>query len=346
MRFATRLGITPVLLFSASVAVVTAQWFGVPTPNLPRTPEGRPDLTLPVKRMSDGKPDLSGVWRFTAPRAPEVILENSGPSEWVTKAREAYLIEEGRNDTALLCLPHGTPRRSMGVEFAKFVQTPELLMVLYEDLSYRQIFLDSRSLPVDPNPSWMGYSVGRWDGDRLVVTSIGFTERSFLSDRGHKHSESLRLTERFTRRNIGTMDVEVTVEDTGAFSKTAIVSVNGTLAPDTELLEYVCENERSRARIASGAGPLQLPPDVLARYAGTFEFRRRRGPERLVIEVRDGRLLFTREDGRQEPAIPVSETMFNVFGASFRFIADVPGRFDRFIGSIVEGDAEGVRISN
>jgi len=158
------------------------------------------------------------------------------------------------------------------MSLAKVIQTPHVLTILYEDLAYRQIFLDGRQLPRDPNPSFMGYSVGRWEGDTLVVESLGFNERTWLDFGGHPHTEALRVTERFRRRNVAAIDLQVTLEDKGAYSRPWTVPVSLSLAPDTDLLEYVCNEDDSRRRALSARTEEQkrivVPAETLATYTG------------------------------------------------------------------------------
>src|SRR6185436_14745870 len=142
------------------------------------------------------------------------------------------------------CLPLGpaypTSGDSTGSEMMRIVQTPQLIVMLNPDLTYRQIWMDGRALETNPNPSWMGYSVGRWEGDTLVVESFGFNDRTWLDQNGHPHSEALRTTERYRRRDFGHMDIEVTLSDPAAYARPWTVALGAELTADTELLEYVC----------------------------------------------------------------------------------------------------------
>ena len=151
--------------------------------------------------------------------------------------------------------------------------------MLWEDLTYRQIFTDGRDLPRDPNPSWMGYSIGRWDGDTLLVQSIGFTDRSWLSSLGDPHSEDLRLTERYRRIDFGHMELEVTEDDPKTYRKPWSKTFVLELDPDTEFLEYICnENEKSRIRMVgrrseSADGEVHLDAISAAGFVGTYDVR-------------------------------------------------------------------------
>jgi len=217
-----------------------------------------------------------------------------------------------KDDPDVQCLPSG-PRRMINGNFAKFVQTPSLLVILYEALVYRQVFLDGRALETDPNPSWMGYSVGRWEGDTLVVETAGYNDRTWLDESGHPHTEALRTTERFTRPDFGHMDVQVTYNDPKTYTRPWSVSFTADLRPDTELLEEVCaENNRSPAHIVgrtSEEKKVTVGPDVLARYAGTYAVVSTTDPNHVVTAYRfrisEGRLMMDIDGSRQHADDPL-----------------------------------------
>jgi Carboxypeptidase regulatory-like domain len=195
----------------------------------------------PTPHTADGKPDLSGVWyaqRPVDPGKPE-------PLPWV----EALLRERAANNSkdapGARCLTRGVT--AAGALFPyKLVQTPTLLVMLFEDdiPSHRQVFLDGRGHPKDPNPSWMGHSVGHWEGDVLVVDTVGFNDRSWLDPQGHPHTEKMRVTERFRRPDLGHLEIEFTIDDPGAYAKPWTMKRVADLDPDDEVGEYVCENNK------------------------------------------------------------------------------------------------------
>ena len=158
----------------------------------------------------------------------------------------------------------------------KFVQTPGLLLVVYEDAPTRQIFLDGRELPRDPNPSWMGYSVGHWEGDTLVVDTTGFNDRTWLDLAGHPHTEALHVTERFRRPDFGHIQLQITFDDAKAYVKPWTIAVDVDFAPDTELLENVCnENEKDRSHLVGSLqdeknDEVNVSRTILSRYAGSY----------------------------------------------------------------------------
>src|SRR5205085_7565495 len=171
------------------------------------------------------------------------------------------------------CLPPG-PKASISVGSpVKIVQTPNLVVFLYEyQTLFRQVFTDGRGLPEDANPTWMGYSVGRWEGDTLVVTTIGYNDRTSLDLGGHPHSEALRTTERFHRRDTGHIDLQVTIEDPKAYDRAWTLPVDLDLMPDGELIEFVCENERDKQHlVGKREAEFHVSREILARYAGRYD---------------------------------------------------------------------------
>ena len=248
---------------------LAAQWDDVPI-RIPRLPNGKPNLAAPAPRTADRKPDLSGVWLFaspveegdiTTPNDPntQAFLNLAGllPKDAVAmRPAAAALFEQrgsgmGKDLPLSRCLPVGEPMSFTIPAPTKIVQTPELIVMLHEEVnSFRQIFLDGRKLPKDPVPTWVGYSVGHWEGDTLVIESSGFNDKTWLDGFGHPHSEALRLTERWRRTNAGHMDVKITVDDLQAYEKPWTASVGLELRAGEEPMEKVClENERDLAHL-------------------------------------------------------------------------------------------------
>ena len=237
-------------LVCAMGATVTAQWLSVPIPGTPRTDDGKPNLKAPGPRVADGKPDLSGIWRAESYRWVNNLLPDGVEAPFLPWAAELQKKRQSTMSHELpmtFCMPHGVPDAMLvnGHPF-KIVQTPNLMVHLYEEFTkYRQIHTDGRPLPVDPNPTWYGYSVGRWDGATFVVESAGFKEGSWLTNQGHPHTDALRTTERFTRMTFGYMEIVVTVDDPKVYSRPwTSEPIRMFLMPDTELLEHLCENNR------------------------------------------------------------------------------------------------------
>jgi hypothetical protein len=239
------------LLFILSFAVA-AQWLQVPGKSTPRTRDGKPDLTAPTPRRADGKPDISGIWGTASPKYLVNIAADFKPGElpiqpWaeaLTKERMTG-IHAGEESNAN-CQPQGVPRIDGTPNPFKIVQEPDLIVILYEAFGqFRQIFLDGRQPPRDPQPTWLGYSVGKWEGDTLAIESTGFNGKTWLDQAGHPTTDALRVTERYRRLDFGHMDVQMTIEDAKAYTKPWTVTEPMVLLPDTDLLEFVCnENER------------------------------------------------------------------------------------------------------
>jgi hypothetical protein len=318
-------------------AAPAAQWLNQPTVGIPRTPDGKPNLTTPAPRTADGKPDLSGLWTKISPKYSRNIAADLKPEEIQPWARA--LVEQRREDLGkeymnVQCVPLGpgyaTSADSTGSEMIKIVQTPALIVMLNPDLTYRQIFLDGRALESAPNPTWMGYSVGRWEGDILVVESFGFNDRTWLDHDGHPHTEGLRMTERYRRRTFGSLELEVTFSDPGAYLRPWTVAVRAELAPDTEMIEWVCnESSHNLERWIGKAsderkGEVQVAPEILAKYVGTYEERPplwRAIPRVVEITFSDGRLFADMSGRGKVPLIAKSQTLFaGLYGLGVEFI--------------------------
>ena len=243
---------------------VDAQWLNYPTPGVPRTPSGAPNLNAPAPRTADGKPDLSGTWDIdhNRPCPPEGCADmpvgyefiNIGWSlsgglpyrPWAAALAKKRTEELRKEDPTSFCLPIGIVRLHTMALLKKIVQIPGLLVILNEhNATYRQIFTDGRPLPNDPNPSWVGYSTGTWEGDTLVVHSAGFRDGLWLDANGSPLTDEAQVTERFRRINYGKLEIEVTVNDSKAYTAPWTVKLNQYLALNTDLIDYICnENEK------------------------------------------------------------------------------------------------------
>jgi hypothetical protein len=326
-----------VITLLASSAPLSAQWLSQPTQGIPRTPEGKPDLNAPSPRASDGKPDLSGLWNKISPKYSRNVAADLAPGDGQPWARA--LLDERRENLGkdymnVRCLPLGPgyviAADSTGAEMMKIIQTPSLIVILNPDLTYRQIFMDGRALEAAPNPAWMGYSVGRWDGDTLVVESNGFNDRTWLDHDGHPHTEALRTTERYRRRDFGNLDLEVTFNDPGTYARPWTVAVRAELAADTEMIEWVCNEGKSGLDHWVGKasderkGEVQVAPAVLSKYVGTYEERAPfwRTVARVVeIALVDGRLMANMDGRGQVALIATSDATFTgLYGLGVEFI--------------------------
>jgi hypothetical protein len=215
--------------------------------------------------------------------------------------------------------------------------------VLYEyQTLYRQIFTDGRALPDDPNPTWMGYSVGRWEGDTLVVTTAGYNDRTSLDLGGHPHTEALRVTERFHRRDVGHIDLQVTLDDPKAYKRPWTLSIELDLMPDQQLIEYVCENERDAPHlVGKSGGEVHVPAEVLARYAGTYESPQFR--DGVVISVEGNRLMINTGGAGKIPLVAHGENNFTMEGTGVEFVKDANGAVVGIVQHWTEGDRYGRR---
>ena len=246
----------------------SGQWSGRPSLAVARGPDGRPDLSATAPRTADGRPDLSGVWEpladptgkpggiegIVAPRYLQDVTRDAaatGPLmlPWAEALYKARAANQFLDNPQIRCLPAGIPRVYALTFPFKIVQTPDLIVILYESGTlFRQIFLDGRRHPADPQPAWMGYSVGRWDGDTLIAETTGFNDQTWLDGTGHPHSERMRLTERFTRRTVGRMDLEITIDDPDTYSQPIRYVQPQALLPDAELIEYICSENAQPIR--------------------------------------------------------------------------------------------------
>jgi hypothetical protein len=239
------------VLLALATFPLAAQWQNLPTDGIPRTAEGKINMSAPAPRKPDGKPDLSGIWNPPNTKYLVNLAADFKPgqlpiqpwAEALTKERSTEA--HGAEESDANCLPPGIPKINATPNPFKIVQDTKLVIILYETFGiYRQVFLDGRVPRKDANPSWQGYSLGKWDGDALVVDSVGFNGKFWLDKVGHPATESLHVTERFRRPDYGHLEVQTTIDDPKAFTKPWSVTERLELLTDTELLESVCENEQ------------------------------------------------------------------------------------------------------
>jgi len=233
----------------ATLTPASAQWLNYPTAGIPRTPDGKPNLSAPTPRTPDGKPNITGLWRPSPGIVGDITRNMKEPvpfQPWAEALYKHRRATDSKDDPTANCIVGGVPRSDfVGYPF-KILQVPGMIVILYEAVhSYRQIFTDGRRLPEDPNPTWFGYSVGRWEGDTFVVDTAGFNDKGWLDNAGMPATERLRVTERFTRKDFGHLDIQITIDDPKAYTKPWTVTQPLQFQPDTELLEYMC-NENNR----------------------------------------------------------------------------------------------------
>ena len=263
---------TPIVL----AAVLLAQWPAYPTPGVPRTADGKPNLNGPTPRTADGKPDLSGVWQYVrqaAPPAPEAVATASKSSDitplsvrtsqfwnlgaafpdglpfqpWAAELHQQRVASNSKDNPDAHCLPLGLMQLHTHGQPRKMIQTPGVIVILYEaNAGVRQIFTDGRPLPgPDAEPWWFGYSTGKWDGDTLAVETTGLRDLGWLDVEGSPITESAKIFERFRRPDYGHLEIEVTIDDPKAYTKPWTVKLDQTIKLDTDLLDSVChENEK------------------------------------------------------------------------------------------------------
>jgi hypothetical protein len=266
------------IVCSVTAITTQAQWLKHPAEGIPRTRDGKPDLGASAPRTADGKPDLSGVWTTDGtsreenerlfPGIGDLAVPGDDPRTFLKyflnvfadyrnedvpiKPQALPLFLErakslGKDNPTSHCLPAGIPMGDLLPIPRRFIQLPNLLVILYEGLNPpRLIYLDGRKHILE-QPAWLGYSVGRWEGDTLVVETRGFNDRSWLDAIGHPRTEAMQIVERFARRSFGRIDVEMTFDDPGAYMRPFSINYSQTLTPDTDVIEYVCaENEKDR----------------------------------------------------------------------------------------------------
>jgi hypothetical protein len=246
----------------------SAQWLNYPAPGTPRTRDGKPNLAARAPRAANGKPDLSGVWHveaesleekrrlfgnnvgiitvpgmepYTTSKYATNIFVDFKPEDVPMRPEAAAILRQRMEESSKAlprCLPAGIPRATLLSEVHKIVQTPGLIVIMLElDSANRQIYTDGRKLPVDPNPSFLGYSVGKWEGDTLVVETVGFNDKTWLDGMGHPHSEAMHVVERYHRRDFGHMDVAITIDDPQMYTKPFTIKVTHLLQADSDILE-------------------------------------------------------------------------------------------------------------
>ena len=267
-------------MLAAAPAALLAQWPAYPASGFPKTADGKPNLTGPAPRTADGKPDLSGVWQYVrqggtaspgaqaATRTNDITplsvrlsqFWNLGASfkdglpfqPWAADLHQQRVASNSKDNPDAHCLPLGLMQLHTHSQPRKMIQTPGAIVILYEaNAGVRQIFTDGRPLPKDPQPWWFGYSTGKWDGDTLAVETAGFRDLGWLDVEGSPLTESGKILERFRRIDYGHLEIEVTIDDPKAYTKPWTVTVHQRIMLDTDLIEFICqENERDAPHLS------------------------------------------------------------------------------------------------
>ena len=245
----TLCGVVGVSLTLAMSIGLEAQWDPYPWKNMPRTADGKVDMNAPARRSVDGHPDLSGFWMPWDPVKHLLNLAADLPpgsvplQPWAQELYQERIANNGKDHPGVRCWPSGIPEKNNIPDGMKVVQTPDVMIFLYESRTiYRQIFTDGRPLASkDAQPTWMGYSVGRWEGETFVVDTVHQNGKTWLDMRGLPATEDIKVTERFTRPRMGRIDIDVTIDDPKAYTKPWTVKLAWRLVPDTDLIESICE---------------------------------------------------------------------------------------------------------
>jgi len=272
------------ILLSTAPTALFAQWPSYPSPGVPKTADGKPNLSGPAPRTPEGKPDLTGIWQnnrtvggtvaartsATPPATNEDLIAiarrspfwNLGSqfkdglpfTPWGAEVHRQRVADNSKDNPDAHCLPMGIMQFHNHGEPRKMIQTPQVIVILYEaNAGMRQIFTDGRPLPgKDADPWWYGYSTGHWEGDTLVVQSAGFRDLGWLDVEGSPLTDAGKITERFRRPDFGHLDIEVTIDDPKAYTKPWTVTVHQHILLDTEIIEFVCqENEQDSPHLTA-----------------------------------------------------------------------------------------------
>jgi hypothetical protein len=264
-------------LLLAAPAALFAQYVDYPTPGVPRTPDGKPNMNAPAPRKADGKPDLSGMYGWITRANCGAKCDDTQISrefiniasslktplpyqKWAADLVQKRRVEQGL-DPNVHCMPRGAPRIWTDDYYKRIYEVPGRVIILTErNMQYRQIFTDGRPLPKDPNPTWNGNSVGHWEGDTLVVETTGFRDDLWLDAAGNPLTEEGKMTERIRRPTYGNLQVEITINDLKAYTAPWTVTIDQPLVLDSELIDYYClENERDSQHMRQQAPIGNLP---------------------------------------------------------------------------------------
>ena len=256
--------VATIVFCAAAAARVPAQWLNYPAPGAPRNADGRPNLSAPAPRTADGRPDLSGIWAAECAiygrddcfvrslffdLAKDLKAEDVQMTPWASALAKQREARNHVDDPYGYCMPPGTPRINFAGAPFRILQTPHVTALLYEtvaSMTFRQVYTDGRTLPAAGEPTWLGNSVGRWEGDTFIVETTGFRDGGWLDTRkGRPHSDALRVSERFRRVDYGHLDLTVTISDRKAYLKPWTVKAPLALLPDTSLIESFCDSHDS-----------------------------------------------------------------------------------------------------
>ena len=320
------------MVFAATTA--RAQWLERRTAGVPRTAEGKPNLSAPAPRTADGKPDFSGVWQSAGGQEElggleALRIEAADMKQWAIDLQRERSYDFFKSRPDFMCRPSG-PEAEFFEGSKRMVQTPAMLVVLNANQTYRQIHLDGRALEKEPFPIWQGYSVGRFEGDTLIVESNGFNDRTWLNNVGLPHTENLRVTERYNRTDFGHLSVDVTYTDPEAYNKPLHFAFKMRLVTDTEMLEEVCEAKQefwtgNVSDIRKSA--VKVSEEILKQYVGYYEGYWRANLRKVTVTFENGALHVTALllPGSVEMIPESNDVLTTTEGVSYKFVKDDKG---------------------
>ena len=306
-----------------------AQWFDWATPTAPRTADGRVNAAAPAPRMPNGRIDMSGVWVPTDARG--TLFDSSKIRKPALDAMREQERTFYTRDPRFHCLPSGPSNYPAGASVGgqrRMVQHADYIAILNPDMTYRQVFMDGRTLEAEPLlTTWMGYSTGRFEGDVLVIQSNGYNDKTWLTREGLPHTDKLRITERYTRKSFGQMTLEITYEDPGTFTEPVKATVDLVNQPDNGMLETICNESATGQKHYSGEfsqtgkDAVQVPAATLQKYVGTYKGQWLRNPITTEFVVKDGALVLIRTPR-------YSDTGGNTDSAEYQLVARSETAFD------------------
>jgi hypothetical protein len=325
-----------------SVALTTsavAQWIDFRAPGVPRLPDGKPNLAAPAPKTLDGNWQAGRAGQYGYDYNVAQNLPPGSVTAWAESVREQR-VQDFRKDSPLAqCRPVSIPFLNFR-GLSRIVESPGVVVILYESPNspHRVIFTDGRALPKEMNPTWLGYSVGHWEQDTLVVNTAGFNDKGWLDVGGLPQTESLKLTERYRRRDFGHLELEVTFDDPKTFAKPFTLKMEKILTPDTEIIEDVCENERDSSHLESG---YKVAPEVLTKYAGTYQFGSS-GREVVVTAVGNQLSIEDSTSPKDRVFVARSATVFlsSVSQDAVEFFRDSKGAVTHFVRTTAAGKDE------
>lgn len=292
-----------VVLAISLVSPIYAQWFDWEYPLVPRTEDGKPDMAAAVPRTPNKQVDLSGLW--VPINASGSLYDESQLRGWAKDAMAEAKRNFYTNDPRLSCMPNGPgswAAEGIAGGMRRIVQHPEVIAVLNEDMTHRQIYMDGRALEAETAlPNWMGYSVGAWEGDSLVVQTNGFNGKTWLSQKGHHHTDQLHITERYTRLNYGRMTLEVTYEDPATFVNGSVqATIDLVLLPEATMFEVVCNESKTGQKHYTGEldqsekKAVVVSEQRLQEYVGLYRGFWGNRPVTAEVSLEDGALVLKR----------------------------------------------------